>query len=72
MLVLKLVYGERFAIYDTDGKELGCAHVEKHHSCGPNSVRMILDFAPEIKIYREKVVRNSPELQASLTPRVNG
>lgn len=69
MLVLKLKLGERFAVYDANGKELGKAWVERHHSCGPNSVRLIADFDREVKIYREKVVENSEDLRANLTPR---
>ena len=69
MLVLKLNLRDKVSFYDASGREIGTAWVERHHSCGPNSVRLIADFDPTVKIYRQKVVEKSDELRANLTPR---
>lgn len=69
MLVLKLGMREKVSFYDASGREIGTAWIERHHSCGPNSVRLIADFDPTVKIYRQKVVEKSDELRANLAPR---
>lgn len=66
MLVLKTQKGERIKLF-LEGVEIGEVGFDRSDRCNPNAVRLIFDFAPEVKIYRDKVLEKSDDLKAALT-----
>jgi len=66
MLVLKVNKGERVSLF-LDGKEVGKVGFDATDRRSPDSVRMVFDFADEVKIYREKVIERSETLRSNLT-----
>ena len=66
MLVLKVSQNERVSLF-LDGKEIGQLTFDRNHSCGPNSIRLILDFDQSVKILRNSVIDKNHDLKASLT-----
>lgn len=66
MLVLKLARGERVSFFDPKGQEMGKVGFD-NTGCGPNTVRLVIDFEKDVQIYRDSVIEKSPQLQANLT-----
>ena len=66
MLVLKVNKGERVSLFH-EGKEIGQVTFDRNPGCGPNAVRFMFDFEPQVQIYRAAVLEKSESLRANLT-----
>lgn len=68
MLCLKINRGEKVRLF-AGNHEIGFVAFDRPDGHSQNAIRMLFDFAPDVKILRESIIERDADLRANLTYR---